>query len=48
MVKSAQHFHASFVKIASEILYVRAPGSADPNWSQLPYRKIRHPRWPIS
>jgi microcystin degradation protein MlrC len=48
VVKSAQHFHASFVKIASEILYVRAPGSADPNWSQLPYRKIRHPRWPIS
>jgi microcystin degradation protein MlrC len=48
VVKSAQHFHASFARIAREILYVGAPGSADPNWANLPYRKIRHPKWPIS
>jgi microcystin degradation protein MlrC len=48
VVKSAQHFHASFAKIAREILYVGAPGSADPNWANLPYRKIRQPKWPIS
>jgi microcystin degradation protein MlrC len=48
VVKSAQHFHASFAKIAREILYVGAPGSADPNWANLPYKKIRQPKWPIS
>ena len=48
VVKSAQHFHASFAEIAREILYVGAPGSADPNWANLPYRKIRQPKWPIS
>jgi microcystin degradation protein MlrC len=48
VVKSAQHFHASFARIAREILYVGAPGSADPNWANLPYKKIRQPKWPIS
>jgi len=48
VVKSAQHFHASFSRIARDILYVGAPGSADPNWANLPYRKIRQPKWPIS
>ncbi len=48
VVKSAQHFHASFARIAREILYVGAPGSADPNYANLPYKKIRQPKWPIS
>lgn len=48
VVKSAQHFHASFARIAADILYVGAPGSADPNWANLPYNKIRQPKWPIS
>ncbi len=48
VVKSAQHFHASFAKVARKILYVGAPGTADPNWAHLPYRKISRPKWPIS
>jgi microcystin degradation protein MlrC len=48
VVKSAQHFHASFAKVAREIIYVGAPGSADPNYANLPYKKIRQPKWPIS
>ena len=48
VVKSAQHFHASFAKIAREVLYVGAPGAADPNYANLPYKKIRQPKWPIS
>jgi microcystin degradation protein MlrC len=48
VVKSAQHFHARFSRIASDILYVGAPGSADPNYANLPYKKIRQPKWPIS
>jgi microcystin degradation protein MlrC len=48
VVKSAQHFRASFAKVAREIIYVGAPGSADPNYANLPYKKIRQPKWPIS
>jgi microcystin degradation protein MlrC len=48
VVKSAQHFHASFARIARDILYVGAPGSADPNYANLPYKRIRQPKWPIS
>lgn len=48
VVKSAQHFHASFAKIARDVLYVGAPGAADPNYANLPYKKIRQPKWPIS
>jgi microcystin degradation protein MlrC len=47
VVKSAQHFHASFATIAEDILYVGAPGSASPDWNALTYRKIRYPKWPI-
>jgi len=47
VVKSAQHFYASFSTIAQDILYVGAPGSASPDWNALTYRKIRYPKWPI-
>ena len=47
VVKSAQHFHASFSKIASQVIYVGAPGAATPHTATLPYRKIRRPRWPL-
>jgi microcystin degradation protein MlrC len=48
VVKSAQHFHASFSTIARRILYVGAPGSATPKWHELAYRKARLPKWPIA
>jgi microcystin degradation protein MlrC len=47
VVKSAQHFHASFSKIASRVIYVGAPGAATPHTATLPYRNIRRPRWPL-
>lgn len=47
VLKSAQHFHASFSQVASQILYVAAPGAASPHWEQLPYRKIKRPKWPL-
>jgi len=47
VVKSAQHFHASFAKVAKQILYVGAPGAATPFLNTLPYRKIRRPMWPL-
>ncbi|NML46141.1 M81 family metallopeptidase [Ramlibacter sp. G-1-2-2] len=47
VVKSAQHFHASFAKVATQVIYVGAPGAATPHTPTLPYTKIRRPRWPL-
>jgi microcystin degradation protein MlrC len=47
VVKSAQHFHASFSKVAKQVLYVGAPGAATPYIQNLDYRKIRRPKWPL-
>ena len=47
VVKSAQHFHASYAKVAKQILYVGAPGAATPFLHTLDYRKIRRPMWPL-
>lgn len=48
VVKSAQHFFASFSTLSGRILYVGAPGSATPRYNQLPYHKARMPKWPIT
>ena len=34
-------------KVASQVIYVGAPGAATPHTATLPYRKIRRPRWPL-
>ncbi|MDB5943172.1 MAG: hypothetical protein JWQ13_2738 [Ramlibacter sp.] len=47
VVKSAQHFHASFAKVASKVIYVGAPGAATPHTPTLPYTRIKRPRWPL-
>ena len=47
VVKSAQHFHASFAKVAKQVLYVGAPGAATPFLHTLDYRKIQRPIWPL-
>jgi microcystin degradation protein MlrC len=38
VVKSAQHFHAAFAPIASEILYMSTPGAAPADPRLIPYR----------
>jgi microcystin degradation protein MlrC len=47
VVKSSQHFHASFSKVARHVIYVAAPGVVTSDLKALPYRKIRRPKWPI-
>jgi len=47
VVKSAQHFHASFSQVARHVIYVGGRGVATPDWKTLPYRKIRRPKWPL-
>ena len=47
VVKSAQHFHGAFAKVAGYILYAGAAGAATPHYATLPYRKIARPKWPL-
>ena len=47
VVKSMQHFHAAYAPIASEVVYVAAPGALVPDWSLLPYTKVDKGQWPF-
>jgi microcystin degradation protein MlrC len=47
VVKSSQHFYASFSKIAKHVIYGDAPGAVTSDLKTLPYRKIRRPKWPL-
>jgi microcystin degradation protein MlrC len=47
VVKSSQHFYASYSKVAKHVIYVGAPGAVTLDLKTLPYRKIRRPKWPI-
>ena len=47
IVKSSQHFYASYSKIAAQIIYVSAPGAVPHDLNTLPYRQIRRPKWPF-
>ncbi|MDB5840493.1 MAG: hypothetical protein JWQ23_2445 [Herminiimonas sp.] len=47
VVKSSQHFHASFSKVARKIIYVESPGAVTQDLKSLPFKKIRLPKWPF-
>jgi microcystin degradation protein MlrC len=47
VVKSAQHFHARFVPVASEVVYCETPGGMSSDYASLPYRRLRRPAWPL-
>ena len=47
VVKSSQHFYASFSKVAKHVIYAGAPGSVTIDLATLPYRKVRRPKWPL-
>ncbi len=47
VVKSSQHFYASYSKVAKHVIYVGAPGAVTGDLKTLPYKKIRRPKWPI-
>lgn len=46
VVKSTQHFHASFSPIAAKVLYVGAPGSITQNFAEMSFRKRDNNFWP--
>lgn len=47
VVKSMQHFHASFAPIAEDVLYVAVPGAVTPDVTTLDYAKARRDQWPF-
>lgn len=47
VVKSTNHFHAAFSKIAAEVLYVSVEGIYPNNPAASGYRNLRRPIWPI-
>jgi microcystin degradation protein MlrC len=46
IVKSTQHFHAGFLPIADEILYVSAPGTGSMDMRSLNFTRVSRPLWP--
>ncbi len=45
VVKSTQHFYAKFSPIASEVIYVAAPGAIAPDFKNIPYQRAGR-LWP--
>jgi microcystin degradation protein MlrC len=48
VLKSSQHFYASFSKVAHKVIYADAPGSMTLHLDTLPYRKVKRPKWPLN
>jgi microcystin degradation protein MlrC len=48
VVKSSQHFYASYSKVAKHVIYAAAPGSVTADLTTLPYKKLRRKVWPVS
>lgn len=47
IVKSMQHFHAEYSKIAAKIIYCAAPGTLEWDMTKVSHAKIARPVWPI-
>jgi microcystin degradation protein MlrC len=47
VVKSNQHFYASFSQIATQIVYAEGDGPLPRDYKRLPWRKVHRPIWPL-
>jgi microcystin degradation protein MlrC len=47
VVKSSNHFYASFAPLASRILFIDGPGALQRNYSEIRYTKLSRAMWPI-
>jgi microcystin degradation protein MlrC len=45
-VKSTQHFYAGFAPVASQVLYVAAPGAIPMDFENIGFEKFTAPYWP--
>ena len=46
VVKSSQHFFAGYAPIASEIIYMAAPGAVAPRYTEIPYQRVDLHKYP--
>lgn len=46
VVKSTQHFYAAFAPIASEVIYMAAPGAIAPLFKEIPYKRVDRNKYP--
>ena len=47
VVKSSNHFYASFSRIAATILHCTTPGALNMDFASIPYRRLKRRVWPI-
>ena len=47
VVKSSQHFYASYAQVATRVIYIDGPGTLTSDLGSLPYRKTPRPKWGI-
>jgi microcystin degradation protein MlrC len=47
VVKSSQHFYASFSALGARVIYVDAPGAVATDITTLAYRHVQRPKWPL-
>ncbi|MEM6528939.1 MAG: M81 family metallopeptidase [Chloroflexota bacterium] len=47
VVKSTQHFYAAFGPIASEVIYMAAPGAIAPIFTDIPYTRVDTNKYPF-
>jgi microcystin degradation protein MlrC len=46
VVKSMQHFYAAYAPIASEVIYMAAPGAVAPLFKEIPYQRVALNKYP--
>jgi microcystin degradation protein MlrC len=46
VVKSTQHFHAAFARLAAQVLYVETPGAIAPDFAAIAYTRRDGAYWP--
>lgn len=46
VVKSSQHFYAGFAPIATQIIYMAAPGAVSPRYTEIPFERVDLNKYP--
>ncbi len=47
VVKSSQHFYASYTQLTPHVIYASVPGTVTQDYRYLQYRHIQRPKWPM-
>jgi microcystin degradation protein MlrC len=47
VVKSNQHFYASFSAVAAQVIYAEGDGPLPRDYRKLPWQKVQRPIWPL-